>query len=283
MIYESKKIHFLKPKLITNGIFTIHKKRSKLIDTHSHIYSAEFDQDRGVVIERARQHGVTKILLPNVDGESIKPMHELEKAYPDFCYAMMGLHPTSVKSDYRQALDEVKSHLNSRSYIAIGEVGIDLYWDKTYRKEQMLAFEEQIIWAKEKKVPIVIHCREAFDEVFEVVERQLDDNLRGVFHSFTGSEADAKRILGYQSFMIGINGVVTFKNTHLREVIAKVPINKLVLETDAPYLAPVPNRGKRNEPAYIVNVAETIAAVHNVSIEEVKKQTSDNANELFNL
>ena len=254
-----------------------------MIDTHSHIYSAEFDEDRAEVIERAKQAGLKKILLPNIDGETIEAMHNLEKSYPRFCYAMMGLHPTSVKENYKELLDEVEACLNARTYIAVGETGIDLYWDKTYRKEQIQAFEQQVIWAKERNLPVVIHCRDAFAEVFEVVERQLDEKLKGVFHSFTGSDDDAKRIVSYQNFMLGINGVVTFKNTHLRNVIAKIPLNKLVLETDAPYLAPVPNRGRRNEPAYLGRVAETIAGVHRISIDEVRHQTSSNANSLFGL
>ncbi len=254
-----------------------------MIDTHSHIYSSEFDDDRAEVIERAKQVGVKKILLPNVDGETIDAMHHLEQSYPQFCHAMMGLHPTSVKEDYKNALDEVEAHLRSRTYIAVGEIGIDLYWDKTYYQEQIQVFEQQIVWAKENNLPIVIHCRDAFSEVFKIVERQLDEKLKGVFHSFTGSDEDAKRILSYQNFMIGINGVITFKNTHLREVVANVPLTKLVLETDAPYLAPVPNRGRRNEPAYIEKVAEMIAIVHNIGIDKVKSQTSNNANELFGL
>ncbi|MCU4156334.1 TatD family hydrolase [Carboxylicivirga sp. A043] len=252
-----------------------------MIDTHSHIYLSEFDEDRAEVVERAKRVGLKKILLPNVDGETIEAMHQLEGQYKGFCHAMMGLHPTSVDHNYRAALDEVKKHLDTRPYIAVGEIGIDLYWDKTFRAEQMEAFEQQIIWAKELNLPIVIHCREAFAEVFEVVEKQMDDKLCGVFHSFTGNIEEARRILGYNNFMIGINGVVTFKNTHLREVVKEVPLNKLVLETDAPYLAPVPKRGRRNEPAYIEKVAETIALVHGKDIEDVKKQTTINAKQLF--
>jgi len=254
-----------------------------VIDTHSHIYLSEFDEDRSEVIERARKAGIEKILLPNVNGETIEAMHNLENEYPQFCYAMMGLHPTSVKENYIELLDEVDNHLSKRDYIAIGEVGIDLYWDQTFRKEQMLVFEQQIIWAKERNLPVVIHCRDAFPEVFEVVERNLDAKLKGVFHSFTGNDVEAERILSYQNFMLGINGVVSFKNTHLRELITAVPLNKLVLETDAPYLAPVPHRGKRNEPAYLQKVAETIAVTQNVSIDEVKIQTSYNAKCLFGL
>lgn len=254
-----------------------------LIDTHSHIYLEEFDEDRVEVITKAKAQGLKKVLLPNVDASTIERMHETEKANPDFCMAMMGVHPTSIKANYREELDIAKQHLDQREYLAIGEVGIDLYWDKTFRNEQMLAFEEQIIWAKQLGIPVVIHCRDAFPEVFEVVEKQLDDKLRGVFHSFTGTEEEAQRIVEYGSFMMGINGVVTFKNTHLREAIQNVPIEKLVLETDAPYLAPVPHRGRRNEPSYIMKVAETLATVYRTNLEGIIAQTSENAVRMFNL
>ncbi len=254
-----------------------------MIDTHSHIYLSDFDSDRKEVIERARDIGVESILLPNVDGETVDAMHQLEADYSGYCHAMMGVHPTSIKSDYLQALQQVRQYIDARKYIAIGEIGIDLYWDKTYKAEQMDAFEQQIIWAKEKNLPIVIHCRDAFPEVFEVVEKQLDDKLFGVFHSFSGDEPEAKRILEYKNFMLGINGVVTFKNTNLRDVLKEVPLDKLVLETDAPYLAPVPKRGKRNEPAYLERVAETIAGVYSVNVDEVKQQTTSNAKQLFAL
>jgi len=227
--------------------------------------------------------GLEKILLPNVDGDTIEAMHHVEQDYPQFCYAMMGLHPTSVKQDYQEALNLVKLHLNKRNYIAVGEIGIDLYWDKTFLKEQEQVFEQQIIWAKDRQLPVVIHCRDAFKEVFDVVEKHLDKQLKGVFHSFTGGDEEAERILSYRNFMIGINGVVTFKNTHLRNVITQVPLEKIILETDAPYLAPVPMRGRRNEPAYIEKVAETIASVQNKCIEEVKEQTTSNAKRLFAL
>lgn len=254
-----------------------------MIDTHAHIYLPEYDEDRASVVLRAKEAGLEKILLPNVDSETIDAMHSLEAMYPGYCYAMMGLHPTSVKDDYRDALANVKKYLNQGSYIAVGEIGIDLYWDQTFRDEQIEVFEQQIIWAKERQLPVVIHCRDAFPEVFEVVERQLDNDLRGVFHSFSGNAGDAARVLEYENFMLGINGVVTFKNTNLREVITEVPLNKVVLETDAPYLAPVPKRGRRNEPAYIIRVAETIAMVNNISVEEVKTQTTINAKGLFSL
>jgi len=252
-----------------------------VIDTHSHIYLSEFDEDRDEMIQRARLAGLESILMPNVDETTIESMHQLEDAYPDYCYSMMGIHPTSIKSDYIQALKNIEPLLDQRKYIAIGEIGIDLYWDKTYKHEQMCAFEEQIIWAKKRALPVVIHCRDAFSEVFEVVEKQLDDSLFGVFHSFSGDEKQASRVVEYGTFKLGINGVVTFKNTNLRDVLKTVPLNKLILETDAPYLAPVPKRGKRNEPAYIEKVAETLSQVYNQDIKEIKLQTSASARELF--
>ncbi len=258
-------------------------KEHILIDTHSHIYTEEFDEDRSEVVKAALSAGVKRVLLPNVDASSIERMHNTESEFPDVCMAMMGVHPTSIKEDYQKELDIVKHWLDKRSYIAIGEIGVDLYWDKTFKSEQMEAFEQQIIWAKELDLPIVIHCRDAFPEVFEVVEKQLDDKLRGVFHSFTGNEAEAKRIEEYGSFLMGINGVVTFKNTHLREALKDVSLNKLVMETDAPYLAPVPYRGKRNEPAYMQKVAQTLSEVFSMPTEHIIAQTSENASHMFNI
>lgn len=252
-----------------------------MIDTHSHIYVEQFDEDRDNVIEAAKAIGVERILMPNIDESTIERMHDVEKANPGYCFSMMGVHPTSIKEDYKRELDVVRSWLDNRQYIAIGEIGIDLYWDKTFVVEQMEAFEQQIVWAKELGLPIVIHCRDAFFEVFEVVEKQLDENLFGVFHSFTGNSQQAQRIMEYGSFMMGINGVVSFKNTDLRDVLQSVPLNKLVLETDAPYLAPVPYRGKRNQPAYVKMVADVISGVYDLPIDNIIAQTSENALRIF--
>jgi len=254
-----------------------------VIDTHSHIYLTEFDDDLDAVINSARSVGVEKILLPNVDGETINRMLKVEKQYPDFCYSMMGLHPTSVKADYREQMSDIENHLRVRKYIGIGEVGIDLYWDKTFRTQQMEVFSQHLQWAKEMDLPVVIHCRDAFQEVFEVVESQLDENLRGIFHSFTGGVKEVETIMGYGSFLMGINGVVTFKNTTLREVLTHTTLDHVVLETDAPYLAPVPYRGKRNEPAYLTNIAIQLAEVFSVSEQEVCRRTSTNAKKMFDL
>lgn len=254
-----------------------------MIDTHSHIYLSEFDDDLDSVIDNARSVGVEKILLPNVDGETIERMLKVEQQYPDLCHAMMGLHPTSVKADYQEQMSRVEKQLGLRKYIGIGEVGIDLYWDKTFRTQQMEVFSQQLQWAKEMNLPVVIHCREAFPEVFEVVESQLDGNLRGIFHSFTGGVNEVEKIMEYGSFLMGINGVVTFKNTTLREVLTNTTLDYVVLETDAPYLAPVPYRGKRNEPAYLAKMATQLAEVFKVSEEEVCKRTSANAKKMFDL
>lgn len=254
-----------------------------MIDTHSHIYLSEFDDDLDSVIDNARSVGVEKILLPNVDGETIERMLKVEQQYPDLCHAMMGLHPTSVKADYQEQMSRVEKQLGLRKYIGIGEVGIDLYWDKMFRTQQMEVFSQQLQWAKEMNLPVVIHCREAFPEVFEVVESQLDGNLRGIFHSFTGGVNEVEKIMEYGSFLMGINGVVTFKNTTLREVLTNTTLDYVVLETDAPYLAPVPYRGKRNEPAYLAKMATQLAEVFKVSEEEVCKRTSANAKKMFDL
>ena len=254
-----------------------------MIDTHSHIYLPEFDNDLDTVINNARSVGVEKILLPNVDGETIERMLKVEKQYPDLCHAMMGLHPTSVKADYQEQMSRIENQLGEKKYIGIGEVGIDLYWDKTFRTQQMDVFSKHLQWAKEMNLPVVIHCRDAFPEVFEVVESQLDENLRGVFHSFTGGVNEVETIMGYGSFLIGINGVVTFKNTTLREVLTHTTLDYIVLETDAPYLAPVPYRGKRNEPAYLAEIATQLAEVYKVSEEEIRHRTSANAKKMFDL
>lgn len=254
-----------------------------MIDTHSHIYLQEFDEDRHEVVQRAIESGIQAVLLPNVDSSTIAAMHDLEKKYPDFCKAMMGLHPTSVDQNYNEGLAVVEQNLSQRPYVAVGEIGIDLYWDKTYVEEQKMVFDQQIAWAKKYDYPIVIHCRDAFDEVFEVLDGQVDGKLSGVFHSFSGGVNQAEKIMSYKRFKIGINGVVTFKNTKLREVMENVPLSYVVMETDAPYLAPVPHRGRRNEPAYIKNVAEVLSGVYKKAFDEVVATTNANARSLFKL
>lgn len=243
-----------------------------MIDTHSHIYGPEFDDDRAEVLQRARLAGVDKVLLPNINEESIARMLLVAKEYPDMCYPMMGLHPEDVKEDWAQVLDRMEMQLDGM--IAVGEVGLDFYWDTTFRKEQIEAFERQICWAVERNLPLVIHMRKAEQELLEVMERHKSDGLRGVFHCFGGSKETASRMLKHEGFVLGIGGVVTFKNSRLAETLRHVPLDRIVLETDAPYLAPVPYRGKRNEPSYVAHVARFLSDIYNVSEEEVNDVTN---------
>jgi len=255
-----------------------------MIDTHSHLYVEEFDQDREAVMERARQAGVQQVLLPAIDSHSHRQMNTLCEVYPDFFKAMMGVHPCSVKPDvWKEELTIAKDFLDRGSYVAVGEIGIDLYWDKTTLGIQQQAFEEQIGWAKTKKLPIVIHCREAFDEIFEVLDSLNDENLSGVFHCFTGNALQAEKALSYQNFMLGIGGVLTFKNSGLDKVVADIGLQHLVLETDSPYLAPLPFRGKRNESAYTALVAQKLAEVKQMPLQEIVEQTTANAKKMFQL
>lgn len=243
-----------------------------MIDTHSHIYGPEFDDDRAEVLQRARLAGVDKVLLPNINEESIARMLQVAKEYPDMCYPMMGLHPEDVKEDWAQVLERMEMQLDGM--IAVGEVGLDFYWDTTFRKEQIEAFERQICWAVERDLPLVIHMRKAEQELLEVMERHKSDGLRGVFHCFGGSKETASRMLKHEGFVLGIGGVVTFKNSRLAETLRHVPLDRIVLETDAPYLAPVPYRGKRNEPSYVAHVARFLSNIYNVSEEEVNDVTN---------
>lgn len=243
-----------------------------MIDTHSHIYGPEFDDDRAEVLQRARLTGVDKVLLPNINEESIARMLQVAKEYPDMCYPMMGLHPEDVKEDWAQVLERMEMQLDGM--IAVGEVGLDFYWDTTFRKEQIEAFDRQICWAVERNLPLVIHMRKAEQELLEVMERHKSDGLRGVFHCFGGSKETASRMLKHEGFVLGIGGVVTFKNSRLAETLRHVPLDRIVLETDAPYLAPVPYRGKRNEPSYVAHVARFLSDIYNVSEEEVNDVTN---------
>jgi TatD DNase family protein len=254
----------------------------ELIDTHSHIFLPEFDADRDQVITNALESGVSKILLPNVDSTTTSALLDLVSEHPDVCLPMMGLHPTSVKEDYKEQLKTVEDNLSKRKYCAIGEIGMDLYWDKTFKKEQEEAFRYQIELAKKENLPIVIHARESFDEIFEIMHEVNDDNLKGVFHAFTGDNDQADQIVEW-GFKIGIGGIVTFKNAGLDKVVHNIDINHIVLETDSPYLAPVPKRGKRNESAYVLYIAQKIAEIKNIELEEVAKITTKNARQLFNI
>ena len=252
-----------------------------MIDTHSHIYSEEFDSDRAEVIARAKAAGVTKIILPNVDSESLPRMLQLESEYPGYCFAAIGLHPTSVKENYAEELAIVKKELERREYIAIGEIGIDLYWDKSFLKEQIQVFVQQIEWALEYKLPVIIHVRDSFSETMQVLEQFRGKGLKGVFHSFTGTIDQAREIIEFGGFYIGINGIVTFKNSGLDAVVQQIDPRYLLLETDAPYLTPAPFRGKRNESEYLTLVATKLANTFNMNFNQLTKITTENAYKLF--
>lgn len=252
-----------------------------MVDTHSHIYGPEFDQDRGEVVARALQAGVEKIILPNINEESIPRMLSVCHDYPQICYPAMGLHPEDVREDWPQVLDRMERLLDG--VVAVGEIGLDFYWDSTFRKEQIEAFERQICWAGEHDLPLIIHMRKAEQELLEVMERHKGEGLRGVFHCFGGSRETAARMLRHDGFVLGIGGVVTFKNCRLSETLKYVPLDRLVLETDAPYLAPVPFRGKRNEPAYVSHVARFLTNIYNVSEHEIGDITNSTVNRLFGL
>lgn len=251
------------------------------IDTHAHLYSDQFDEDRDEMIQRALDAGVTRLFLPNIDEKSIEGMEALVEKYPDVCYSMMGIHPCDVEKDWQAQLERVKNHFDQSRHIAIGEIGIDLYWDKSLQLEQTEAFRAQIQWAKEVNLPIVIHCRDSFDEIFEVLDQENDDQLTGIFHCFTGTEQQGKKILDYGGFKLGIGGVVTFKNSGLDQSIANIDLEHLVLETDAPYLTPTPYRGKRNESAYIPLIAKKLSNIYGIDESEVGNITSKNALEIF--
>ncbi len=251
-----------------------------ITDTHTHLYAEQFDQDRDLVIQKALSMGIKRFFVPAIDGSYYKKMFALEKAFPENVFLMAGLHPTHVKSDYKKELEIVKKQLDNHHFYAIGEIGMDLYWDKTFVKEQQEAFLLQISWAKERAMPIVIHCRDAFDEIFEVLDQVNDDKLFGIFHCFTGNQQQADQIVNY-GFKLGIGGVVTFKNGGLDKFLAEIPLEHIVLETDAPYLAPVPYRGKRNESSYLINVLDKLVDIYRVNPEEIARITTQNSREIF--
>lgn len=255
----------------------------RIIDTHSHIYQEDFDNDIDEVIGRAKMAGVEKILMPNIDVESLSQMHALADKYPGYCIPMMGLHPTSVGENWEEELNTIKQQFEARTYIAVGEIGLDLYWDKTYMKEQETVFEEQLRWSIEYDLPVVIHSRDAIPECIACVKNIGADKLRGVFHSFGGSEEELSSILALGNFLIGINGVVTFKNSTLSTVLKNTDLSKIIIETDAPYLAPVPYRGKRNEPSYTSKVVAKLSEIYEVPEDRVGEITTTNAEKLFRL
>jgi TatD DNase family protein len=250
------------------------------IDTHTHLYLPEFDEDRDMMIGRAKSVGVDKMYLPNIDHTSVESMLQLEKQYPDFCFAMMGLHPCSVKENVKEELNLVEKWLQQRTFIGIGEIGLDYYWDISFKDDQLAALRQQLTWAREVHLPVSIHSRNATADCIKEAAALQDGNLSGVFHCFSGSAEEAKQIIDL-GFYLGIGGVVTFKNGGLDKVLADVPLHHLVLETDAPYLAPVPYRGKRNESAYIPLIAEKLARVYQTTTEEVAQITTTNATKIF--
>ncbi|MGR5207079.1 MULTISPECIES: TatD family hydrolase [Vibrio] len=253
-----------------------------MIDTHAHIYASEFDNDRDDVVKRALEQGINKILLPNIDLESIEPMLKTEAVYPEVCHSMMGLHPCYVDGNVEHTLEIIRGWFDKHSFIAVGEIGIDLYWDKTFRAEQEMAFVTQLNWAKEMDLPVVIHTRDSIEETLTLLRQEQDGRLRGVFHCFGGSieEAQAINELG---FHLGLGGVSTFKNGGMDKIIPHLDMNWVILETDCPYLAPVPHRGKRNEPAYTSLVAARVAELTNSTVEEIDRITTQNATALFRL
>ena len=255
-----------------------------LVDSHSHLFLEEFADDLPQVMQRAREAGVTHIFMPNIDSTTIESLLSVCAAYKEFCFPMIGLHPTSVNENYKKELDIVAGQLaSSNGYVAIGEIGLDLYWDKTFLREQLLAFEKQVEWALEYHLPIVIHTREAFDYIYKVLQPYKETGLTGIFHSFTGTSEEAAKLLDFPGFMIGINGVVTFKKSQLPEVLKDVPLARIVLETDSPYLPPVPNRGKRNESARLKDTLIKVAEIYRESPEVVAEATSENALKVFGM
>ena len=255
-----------------------------MIDTHSHMYSEQFNGDRPEALLRAKAEGVEFILLPNIDEASKDALHSLSDVEKS-CLPMMGLHPCSVNDDLNKKLLLVENELfqGTRKYIAVGEIGIDLYWDRSHMEAQKEAFRIQISWAKKLGLPIVIHARDSMAEILEILDEEHSESLSGVFHCFSGNDTDARRILSYKSFMFGIGGVVTFKNSKLPHVLSGIPLNKILLETDAPYLAPVPFRGKRNESAYLSYVADKLSDIYECSIDIIKEKTTANAEKLFQI
>lgn len=263
------------------------------IDTHCHLDGEEFAADRDEVVTRARAAGVSKILVPAIDLKSCQSVLDVCRQYPDYCYPMFGLHPEEVRADWRQQLDSLGTVLSESlqtkthsepfplSPIAIGEVGLDYYWSREFEQEQLEAFEEQVRWSVETRLPLMIHCRKAQNEMVAILRRYADDLSGGVFHCFTGNEIEARELLQFNRFVLGIGGVLTFKKSNLPQTLAVVPLNRIVLETDAPYMAPVPHRGQRNEPAFVFEVLRKLAEVYGVSEDEVARQTTANVFEVF--
>lgn len=253
------------------------------IDSHTHLFLEQFDEDREIVVQRALDAGVKQLLLPNIDSTTLERLWEMVDTYPDTCSPMVGLHPGSVKENWKEELAKLKPHLSDPRVVAVGEVGMDLYWDTSFLEEQRLVFREMIAWSKETGLPLVIHAREAFDELFDILDDTMSDELSGVFHCFTGTIEQGQKILSYPNFYLGIGGVATYKKAAMHEVLDKLPLERMILETDAPYLSPVPFRGKRNESAYLLHTAEKLADIHQCKLSEVETITTVNCQKLFQL
>ncbi len=253
-----------------------------ITDTHTHLYSEAFDEDRKKVIQKGIEQGIERFFIPAIDSGYTKAMLDLEKAFPKNVYLMMGLHPTHVKENYLEELVHVETMLQQRPFYALGEIGIDLYWDKTYLKEQQAAFRKQISLAKKFKLPVVIHCRDSFDEIFEVLEDEKGADLYGIFHCFTGSLEQARRAIDF-NMKLGIGGVVTFKNGKIDRFLNQIALEHIVLETDAPYLAPAPYRGKRNEPVYLMEVLNKLSDIYQLPVEDIARSTTENSREVFGI
>lgn len=249
-------------------------------DTHTHLYSETFDVDRDFVIQRALDNGIKRFFIPAIDSTYTDAMLDLKKNYPDHMFLMMGLHPTHVKENFAEELKHVEEMLGKEKFYAVGEIGIDLYWDKTFLKEQREAFRFQIRLAKMNKLPIVIHCRDAFEEIFEVLEKEKGNDLYGIFHCFTGTLEQARKAISY-NMKLGIGGVVTFKNGKIDKFLNEIELKHIVLETDSPYLAPVPYRGKRNESSYLINIQEKLSLIYDVSAEKIAEVTTENSKTVF--
>ena len=253
-----------------------------ITDTHTHLYSSQFNEDQKEMIQRAKEAGVSRFFIPAIDSSHTKSMLKLEEDFPLDVYLMMGLHPTSVKENYLEELAHVKEWIDKKDFYALGEIGIDLFWDTSFLKQQQEAFRTQIKWAKEKKLPIVIHCRAAFEAIFEILEAEKGDDLRGIFHCFTGTKEQALKAISY-NMKLGIGGVAIFKNGKIDTVLKEIDLQHLVLETDAPYLAPVPYRGKRNESAFITNVIDKLVTIYGLPFDEISAITTQNSIAVFNI
>ena len=255
-----------------------------IIDTHTHLDGIEFKEDIQEVVERARNVGVSKVLVPAIDLNSIESINYVCKLFPNFAYPMLGLHPEEVKDDYQEVLKKMKTVLlENNNYIAVGEIGLDFYWSREFEKEQLIAFEEQVKWSIETRLPLMIHCRKAQNEMVKILGKYKDQLPGGVFHCFTGNEKEAAELLSFDNFVLGISGVLTFKKSNLPETLKSVPLQRIVLETDSPYMAPVPLRGKRNESSFLIHIVTKLAEVYNTTEDEIAIQTNKNVERIFGI